>query len=249
MHSKFDDFIFFIRRLKRLRLKKQYRKPFRLILIGILGLIVLSLVYSPVINYYHHLKQPKAYGKIKVDWYKDLNPVHLKYAKQHGIKPFKKNKDIKLEVEQLVKDNQLVRINNSRNYQVEHLTYSHPYLTPVARKFLDDLGKRFQKKLSENEMGIYAYQLTSLLRTEENQRGLSKSNVNASPNSSHMYGTTFDIAYDSVIRKPLPWMKIKMADPKAIKLLSEAIGELRAEGRCVAVTEKQETCFHITVIK
>lgn len=235
--------------VKRYRLKKQFRKPFRWIGIGILVLIIASIVYSPIANYYNHLKKPNSYGRIKVDWYKDLNPLHLKYAKENGIKPFKKNKDFNKELEHLLKKDKLVLVKSSRNYQVERLTHSHPYLVPYSKKFLNDLGKRFQKKLSENNMGTYAYQISSLLRTEETQRNLSKSNKNASSNSSHLYGTTFDIAYDSVIKKPLPWMKVQVVDPKAIKLLSEAIGELRAEGRCVVVTERIETCFHITVVK
>lgn len=237
------------RNLSRYRLKKQFRKPFRIIGITLILVIVASLVYSPIANYYSGLANNKVYGKIKVDWYKDLNPEHLKSAKKNGIKPFKTNKGFIDEVKALVEDGKLVRIKNSWNYQVEKLTYSHPYLTPDANKFLDDLGKRFQKKLKENGMGTFAYQISSLLRTEESQRALSKSNRNASPNSSHLYGTTFDIAYDSVIKKPLPWMKVQMADPKAIKLLSEAIGELRNEKRCLVVTEKLEKCFHITILK
>jgi len=34
-----------------------------------------------------------------------------------------------------------------------------------------------------------------------------------------------------------------------IKLLSETIGGLRDEGRCLVGTEKKERCFHITVVK
>lgn len=247
--SRFENMRHLWMRIRRLRLKQQYRKPFRLIGIGILLLIIGSVVYSPISNYYHHLAHPNIYGRIKVDWYKDFNPVHIKYAKANGIKPFKKNKDFHKEMEMLVKKGELVKIESSRNYQVERLTHSHPYMVPIGKKFLSDLGKRFQKKLDEQDMGRYAYQITSLLRTEETQKSLGKSNKNASSNSSHLYGTTFDIAYDGLIKKPLPWMKVEVADPKAIKLLSEAIGELRAEGRCVVVTERIEKCFHITVVK
>lgn len=249
MQERFYELIDFLKRLKRLRLKSQFRKPLKRIGFGILILIFALGVFPPMANYYYRLKQPASYGKIKIDCYKDLNPAHLKYAKKNGIKPFKKNQEFKSKVNELVDQGILVKITNARNYQVEKLTYSHAYLTPIANDFLNDLGKRFQKKLNENKMGIYAFQISSLFRTEENQRGLSKSNSNASPNSSHLYATTFDIAYDSVIKKPLPWMKIQMADPKAIKLLSEAIGELRNDGRCLVVTEKQEKCFHITVVK
>ena len=244
-----DNFVQFWKTLGRYRLKKKFRKPFRRIGIGLAVIVVTLLVYFPIARYYHKLENQKVYGAIKVDRYKDLNAVHLKHAMKNGIQPFKKNKDFHAQIAEMVDKGQLVKIKNARNYQVERLIYSHPYLTLEGKKFLNDLGKRFQEKLNANDMGTYAFQISSLLRTEENQRGLSRSNKNASANSSHLYGTTFDIAYDSVIKKPLPWMKVQMADPKAIKLLSEAIGELRDEGRCVAVTERQEKCFHITVVK
>lgn len=234
---------------KRYRLKKKFRIPLLVLFLAVLLSVGGSVVFSVVADYHHHLKNPKVYGKVKVDWYKDLNPIHLKYAKQNGIKPFKKNKDFHSELEQLLKNGQLVHVRDKKNYHVDHLTHSHPYLTPAGRDFLDELGKRFQKKLNENKMGKYAFQVSSLLRTEESQRKLSKSNVNATSHSSHLYGTTFDIAYGTVIKKPLPWIKVQIADPKAIKLLSEAIGELRAEGKCVVVTERIERCFHITVTR
>jgi hypothetical protein len=128
------------------------------------------------------------------------------------------------------------------------LSHSHPYLTPEAAQLLEDIGKRFRKKLDENDMGNYAYHISSLLRTKESQKNLSRSNVNAASNTSHLYGTSFDIPYRSVVKKPFPWIKVEVYDAKAIKLLSEAIGELRRERRCVVVTERIEKCFHITVL-
>lgn len=234
--------------LKKHRLKKEFRKPFRLIMAGLALVMLISILYPPVSNFLHHLNDNRGYGKIRVDWYRDLNPVHLKHAKANGIRPFKKNKDFHQDIEQLLDNNELVKITNSRNYVVKRLTHSHPYLTPEAAELINDLGKRFRKKLKENDLGNYAYQISSLLRTEESQKGLSRTNRNASPNTSHLYGTTFDIAYNNVVKRPLPWMKVEVADARVIKLLSEAIGELRSEGRCVVVTEKHETCFHITVV-
>jgi len=64
-----------------------------------------------------------------------------------------------------------------------------------------------------------------------------------------MYGTTFDIPYFTLVKRTLFWKEAEVTDGRASKLLSEALGELRKEGRCVAVTERKEACFHITVIK
>jgi hypothetical protein len=62
-----------------------------------------------------------------------------------------------------------------------------------------------------------------------------------------MYGTTFDIPYFTLVKRTLLWYEAEVIDGNASKLLSDAIGEMRKEGRCVAVTEKNERCFHITV--
>jgi hypothetical protein len=231
------------------RLKKKFHRPFLIGGIIIASLLILSLLIPPLFNAYDALSNPVASGKIKVNWYKDLNAVHLHYAKRSGIRPFKSSGHFNSKIDEMLEAKRLVKIKSNRYYSVKYLTHSHPYLTPKASNFLDVLGKRYQKKLDENGMGKYLFQISSLLRTNESQKSLSKSNVNASSNTSHLYGLTFDIAYRSVVKKPLPWMKVEVADAKAIKLLSETIGELRREGRCVVVTERIEKCFHITVIR
>ncbi|MBN1337786.1 MAG: hypothetical protein JXA03_00605 [Bacteroidales bacterium] len=191
---------------------------------------------------------PKPAGTVKVEKYKDLNSNHLVYAKKSGIKPFKTNNNFNDTIEDLLSKGKLVRIKNGRNYIVEKLTHSHPYLVPEAAALIDEIDRRFGEKLKQNNKGHYYFKVSSLLRTAQSQKALSRSNINASGNSAHLYGTTFDIAYSKVVKKPLPWIKREVAEATVIKLLSETIGELRSEGRCLVVTEKQERCFHITRI-
>ena len=190
----------------------------------------------------------EAYGTVRVDRYKDFNEKHLSYAKRFGIKPFNSEKAYRQEKDELVDDGKLRKISGGSNYVVNKLGHSHPYLVPKAAKLLDDIGKRFSKKLQEKGKGNYYFRVSSLLRTGESQKSLGRSNGNAASNSSHLYGTTFDIAYKNVVKKPLPWINRDVADASVIKLLSEAIGELRKEGRCLVVTEYKEKCFHITVM-
>ena len=190
----------------------------------------------------------EAYGRVRVDRYKDFNDKHLSYAKRIGIKPFKTEKAYRQGKDELLSDGKLEKITNGSNYIVNKLGHSHPYLVPKAAKLLDDIGKRFNKKLREKGKGNYYFRVSSLLRTGESQKSLGRSNGNAASNSSHLYGTTFDIAYKNVVKKPLPWIRREVADAAVIKILSEAIGELRKEGRCLVVTEYKEKCFHITVM-
>ncbi len=207
------------------------------------------ILYFPAKHKIETILHPAPIGTVGVDRFRDLNAVHLKHAKQGGVLPFNTNKEFKKEVGALIKDDKLVEIKDNRYYRVCELTYSHPYLTPEAKDFLTDLGKRFQKKLDEHDLPKYYFQISSLLRTNENQKKLSRTNGNASANTSHAYGTTFDIPYFTVVKRTLFWNEAEVSDGRASKLLSEAIGELRKEGRCVAVTERNEACIHITVIK
>lgn len=237
------------RRIFKYRVRPQYKQKFTIGITVISSLILISLIAGPISRAVNSLKNPVSTGKVKVDWYKDLNAVHLRHAKARGISPLKSSHDFHKKVDDLVDRGRLVKIKNTKYYTIKHLTHSHPYLNPIAKDFLDDLGKRYRQKLKKNGMGTYLFQISSLLRTKESQKSLSKSNVNASSNTAHLYGLTLDIAYKNVVKKPLPWMKVEVADAKAVKLLSETIGEMRREGRCVVVTERIEKCFHITVIR
>ncbi len=238
-------------RRRRYRLKKSIRK--KLIIFGAISalLVLIALVYQIIPSKNHKSEitsGPKEIGTIRVDKYSDLNKIHLKYAKANGIPGFKTDRELRENIKKYVSKGELVKIENSNFYVVDKLTHSHAYLTPNASKLLDEIGKRFHKKLEENNLGKSYFQVTSLLRTGESQKRLGKSNSNASSNSSHLYGTTFDITYARVFRKPKLSKDFEVADGPAIKLLSEAIGELRKENRCVVVTERRERCFHITVM-
>ena len=205
------------------------------------------ILYFPIKNKIDDLLNPPSVGTVRVDRYQDFNAVHLIYAKKNGTSPFKTNKEFDDGIDELLKQDKLVKISDNSYYRICSLTHSHPYLTPKAEEFLNDLGKRFQKKLNEKGLPEYYFQISSLLRTKENQKSLSRSNGNAAAVSSHMYGTTFDIPYTTVIKRTFLWNESEVTDGNASKLLSEAIGELRKEDRCVVVTERKEACFHITV--
>ncbi|MBN2174634.1 MAG: hypothetical protein JW731_10905 [Bacteroidales bacterium] len=228
---------------------KRLRKDRLALVFAILMIVPSIFIYRNLSAKFSTQLNPKAVGTVKVDRLRDLNNKHLKFAKSLGITPFKTNKEFLEQKEHLVSGDKLALISNSRYFVLEKLTHSHPYLVPEAAQLLDDIGKRFSAKLKENDKGQYYFIVSSLLRTAESQKSLSRSNGNASGNSTHLYGTTFDIPYSIVVKKPLPWIKKEVADAPVIALLSESIKELRQEGRCLVVTEYNERCFHITVMK
>lgn len=230
---------------KKSRLKQVRRK---LILLLALSSVCIVL-YFPVSRKADQFLHPPDVGSVQVDRYRDLNALHLKHARSGGIPAFKTDAEYREKAEALIKENQLVEITNSQYYVVEKLTHSHACLTPGAAALLQEIGERFHQKLKEQDLGKYHFKISSLLRTTESQKRLSRSNGNASPNSSHLYGTTFDIAYGSLVTRPLPWIERSVVHGPAIKVLSEVIGELRKEGKCVVVTERNERCFHITAVQ
>ena len=91
---------------------------------------------------------------------------------------------------------QLTLIKTNENYIVDSLTHSIPYLVPTAAAELESIGKEFADILQRNNLPHYRFYVTSVLRTKEDVKYLQKSgNVNATTNSCHCYGTTFDLAY------------------------------------------------------
>ncbi|HPF50513.1 MAG TPA: DUF5715 family protein, partial [Draconibacterium sp.] len=197
---------------KKRRLKKKYKIRFIVFIVVALSALIL---YFPARKKVESMLHPAPIGTVKVDWYRDLNLIHLKHAKTHGIKPFKTNQQLKDEVPELMKEGKLVQISDNSYYRICPLTHSHPYLTPSAKDFLNELGKRFSAKLEEHELPHYYYQISSLLRTDENQKSLSGSNGNASPNTSHRYATTFDIPYFTVVKRTLLWKEAEVTDGRA----------------------------------
>ena len=65
--------------------------------------------------------------------------------------------------------------------------------------------------------------------------------MNASTNSAHVYGTTFDIAYAR-------YEDGKKEEVDKLKsVLAEVLQDLRKEKRCYVRYEIKQGCFHITV--
>ena len=176
----------------------------------------------------------KNYSKI----FCDNNDIQLIAAKKNGINQiFKSREDFTLHP-------LLMEINSCALYKVNKLTHSLPYLVPSARVLLDDIAIRFQQKVQEKyPTANYRIIVTSLLRTEEDIRKLRRRNRNASENSCHRFGTTFDIAY-------MKYDKIgeTTVNENILKdILAQTLYEMRIEERCFVKYERRQRCFHITI--
>lgn len=141
---------------------------------------------------------------------------------------------------------QLSLIKTNDNYIVDSLTHSIPYLVPAAAKELERIGAEFADILQRNGLPHYQFYVTSVLRTKEDIQRLQKSgNINATTNSCHNYGTTFDLAYFR-FNKVTRTREYMHQDNLKLVLGQVLLNEQRA-GRIYVKYEQKQACFHITV--
>ncbi|MBR6016772.1 MAG: hypothetical protein IK067_06575 [Prevotella sp.] len=146
---------------------------------------------------------------------------------------------------------ELVYVGSNPYFFVEPLNQSIPYLVPHALVLLQDIGRNFLDSLQVKGLKSHKIIVTSVLRSQEDVGRLRRYNRNATENSCHMYGTTFDIAYNRYL--PIEETakryskQATVADVQLKQVLSEVLRDLRQEGRCWVKYEVRQGCFHLTV--
>ena len=172
----------------------------------------------------------------------DLNDTHMAAAKKIGVKPLQ-NREA---AESL--GGKVVEIKDGDFYQVDSLTHSIPFLVPKASALLDSIGANFLDSLESKGLNPNQVIVTSVLRTQDDVKRLRRVNGNASANSVHMFGTTFDISYKRFFKVEDPDGR-PMQDVRAdtLKLvLSEVLRDLKKKDMCYVKYELKQACFHIT---
>lgn len=172
----------------------------------------------------------------------DLNDVQLATAERLGISCI---------ADRQAAQNQksgLVYVGDNPLYRMHHLSHSTPYLVPRAARLLDEIARNFTDSLRVKGFPFYKLLITSVLRTEKDVEKLRRVNVNASENSCHRFGTTFDISYNSFYRVLDPESKEqRQVWPPLLKdILAEVLRDQRQLGTCYVKYEVHQACFHIT---
>ncbi len=175
----------------------------------------------------------------------DPNELQLIHAELNGITPFINDSSFLSQIDSLKNKQILVEVTENKFYQLKSLTHSQPYLIPEAVDLLNEIGYRFQKALEEKKRDNYKFRITSLLRTEDSQTKLSHRNGNATSHSAHLYGTTFDISYKNFFNTRKDTLESVMPPIIAI---TKVLTEMRQECKLMAVRERHQSCFHITVV-
>lgn len=170
--------------------------------------------------------------------FNDSNHVQLESARAIGVEPIVNVKDA------WKAGASLERLQTCREYYLDNLTHSVPYLVPKAHRLLLDIGAAFRDSLQSRGGGDYRIKVTSVLRTRSLVGKLRRRNRNAVDTSAHMYGTTFDISYAKFICDSVT---VPRTQEDLKNLLGEVVYAMREDGRCYVKYERKQACFHITV--
>ena len=172
----------------------------------------------------------------------DLNDTHMAAAKKIGVKPLK-DREAAVNL-----GGKVTEIKSGDLYQVDSLTHSIPFLVPKASALLDSIGANFLDSLESKGLNPNQIIVTSVLRTENDVKRLRRVNGNASANSVHMFGTTFDITYKRFhkVEDPdgRPMQDVREDTLKLV--LSEVLRDLKKKDMCYVKYELKQACFHIT---
>ena len=174
--------------------------------------------------------------------FNDMNDVQLATAQRIGIRPIL-SREAAAEV-----GTELLEIKTCEHYHLDSLTHSIPYLIPRASDLLDTLGLNFLDSLTCKGLNPNKIIVTSVLRTKDDVKRLSRTNGNASLNSCHFYGTTFDVSWKRFAKVEDPdGRPLQDVSADTLKLvLSEVLRDLKKTERCYVKYELKQGCFHIT---
>ena len=166
---------------------------------------------------YHRIRGVVSYHKE----FPDLQDTQLAAAKQWGVAPVPNRQAAE------ARKDELVYIGSSELLQT------------IGRNFLDSLAVK--------GIPLHRIVVSSVLRTEEDVTKLQRRNPNATEQSCHLFGTTFDISYTTYETVTPPGEQRRAVRNDSLKyVLSEVLRDLRKQERCFIKHEVKQPCFHIT---
>ncbi len=188
---------------------------------------------------FHPIRSVPSYAEA----FPDTNSVQLAAARQWGVSPVKNREDAEM------RKRELVYIGSSPYYHVDPLYSSIPYLVPRAAVLLQDIGQAFFDSLYVKGVPFHQLIVTSVLRSQEDVEKLRRRNGNATENSCHLYGTTFDICYNRyrTVEDPEGPHRRQVQNDTLKWVLSEVLRDMRQSERCFIKYEVKQGCFHMTV--
>ena len=194
------------------------------------------------------------------------NADHLSAARTMGVaRPADS-----AEIDRLVEAGRLVPLEDTEFYYLQDFDVSVPYVTPDLAALLDEMGRRMHAVLDDKGLPPFRFNISSVLRTSENQADLRRINPNAARGiSAHEFGTTLDVVYHTYDARPdssrlsagsspldslfallrhdtmrgtamLYWQELQ-------GILGRVLIEMQEEGLVLVTLEREQPVFHITV--
>ncbi|MEX2584521.1 MAG: DUF5715 family protein [Gemmatimonadota bacterium] len=168
----------------------------------------------------------------------------------------------------------LVTLEDSDYWILRDLDYSAPLVIPQVRELLTAIGERFHRRLADLGAPPLRMEITSVLRSAEDQAALRRVNPNAaSGESTHEYGTTIDVLYSAYAAPPDPIVALEADEAPTVEpllrwvseiavervagrrslelkaILGEVLLEMQREGRVMVTLERQQPVYHMTVAR
>ena len=187
----------------------------------------------------HKIRSVSSYAEA----FPDTNGLQLTAANRWGVTPVMNREDAES------RKRELVYVGPNPYFHVDPLHSSIPYLVPRAAVLLQDIGQAFFDSLYVKGVPLHKVIVTSVLRSQEDVVKLRRRNGNATENSCHLYGTTFDICYNryKTVENPDGPPRREVRNDTLKWVLSEVLRDMREQGRCYIKYEVKQGCFHMTV--
>jgi hypothetical protein len=209
------------------------------------GIQTVEVIEAPVLPFFADTEHPHKVLSVAnyQDAFPDTNALQLTAARRWGVQPVQNRADAEK------RKRELVYMAASPYYHVDPLTQSIPYLVPRAAILLEDIGRAYFDSLQIKGIPLHRFIVTSVLRTQSDVQKLRNFNGNATENSCHLYGTTFDIAYNryKTVQDPDGLPRRRVQDDTLKWVLSEVLRDMRQSNRCYIKYEVKQGCFHLTV--
>ena len=172
----------------------------------------------------------------------DQQDVQILAANKHGVNPVQNREEAEHS------KGKLVYVGSNPFFYVDKLNNSIPYLVPRASVLLQDIGRAYFDSLQIKGIPLHKIIVTSILRTKDDVAKLRTRNGNATENSCHLYGTTFDVCYNRYKQIQTRQQPRRQVQNDTLKwVLSEVLRDMRNRNRCLIKYEGKHGCFHITV--
>ena len=201
------------------------------------------------------------------DLRKHLLKDHLLAAEKAGVPAIQSDEDLSARV----KAGLLISADSDgeKPYFYYNVPKKYRFFTKKTVEGLSVLSNRFQKVLRAKapSLPLVKFAISSATRPAQYQQNLRNVNANASFISSHSYALSFDIFYDSFfVDLPLEEVKDSSGALNELRrksgfllgeamrrqlraMLAETLLQLQNEGILYAIWEKNQRCYHVTILQ